>query len=74
MKIRTRIVVALAAAFASVFVAGPALASEPHIGVSQYSAAGTPLDYVAISIVMLVLLVGILAGSTLTGSLFDKKE
>lgn len=74
MKIRTRIVVALTAAFASVFVAAPALASEPHTGVSQYSTAGDPLDYVAISIVMIVLLVVTMATSTLLGNLFDKKN
>lgn len=74
MKIRTRIIATLTAVFASLFVASPALAAEPHLGHSQYSTAGTPVDMVAISIVMIVLLVVIIGGSELIGRLFEKKN
>lgn len=74
MKIRTRIITAITTAIASVFVAAPALAHEPHLGESQYSVAGSPLDIVAISIVMVILLVVVLGGSVLIGKLFDAKK
>ena len=74
MKIRTRILTAITVAFASVFVAAPALAAEPHLGDAQYSTAGTPLDIVAISIVMVILVVVLLAGAVGVGKLFDLKK
>lgn len=70
MKISTRIATAVVAALASVFVAGPAFANSGEI---QFSAAGDPLDVVAISIVGIVLLAITLVGSTLIGNLFEKK-
>lgn len=74
MKIRTRIITALTAAIASLFIATPALAHEPHLGESQYSVAGTPVDIVAISIVMVILVAVVLIGSALVGKLFDEKK
>lgn len=74
MKIRTRIITAITAAIASVFIASPALAAEPHLGESQYSTAGTPVDIVAISIVMVILLAVVLIGSVLIGKLFNVKK
>lgn len=74
MKTVTRILATIGAVVAGLFIASPALAAEPHLGHSQYSTAGQPLDIVAISIVMLVLLVVVLALSTAAGSLFDKKD
>ncbi|MBP1324801.1 hypothetical protein JOF28_000033 [Leucobacter exalbidus] len=72
MKIRTRIATATAAAFASVFVAVPAFATEGQAA-DIYSAAGQPVNVVAISIVGVVLLAVVLIGSTLIGNLFEKK-
>lgn len=74
MKIRTRISAAVAAVVATLFVATPAFAEEGHVGTSQYSSAGQPVDIVAISIVMIVLLVVVIAVSQLVGNLFEKKE
>lgn len=74
MKIRNRIIAAVTTVFASLFIATPAFANEPHVGTSQYSSAGTPVDIVAISIVMIVLLVVVIGGSTLVGNLFEKKD
>lgn len=74
MKIRTRIIATLTAVIASLFVAAPAIAAEPHLGHSQHSVAGTPVDIVAISIVMIVLLVVVIAGSELIGKLFEKNN
>lgn len=74
MKIRNRIIAVVTTVFASLFIATPAFANEPHIGISQYSAAGNPVDIVAISIVMLILLVVVVGGSTLVGNLFEKKD
>lgn len=74
MKIRTRIIAALTAVIGSLFVASPAFANEPHVGIEQYSTAGTPVDIVAISIVMVVLLVVVLGASQVVGNLFEKKE
>lgn len=76
VKIRTRIataIAALTAGIASLFIATPALAHEGHHHVSPYSSAGTPVDAVAVAIVMLVLLAIVLIGSTLVGNLFEKK-
>lgn len=73
MKIRTRIMAIVASVIATISVATPALAAEPHVGTSQYSSAGQPVDIVAISIVMIVLLVVTVGGGALVGKLFDKK-
>lgn len=72
MKIRTRIATAVTVALASVFVATPAFAhgGEEH---SMFSAAGEPVNVVAISIVGVVLLAVCLIGGTLLGNLFEKK-
>ena len=72
MKIRTRIATAVTVGLASVFVAGPAFASD---GTSQsmFSSAGHPVDVVAISIVGVILLAISLIGGTLVGNLFEKK-
>lgn len=74
MKIRTRIATAVTVALASVFVAAPAFAHDgvDH-SVNPFSAAGQPVDVVAISIVGVVLLLVVLVGSTLIGNLFEKK-
>lgn len=74
MKFITRILATIGAVVAGIFIASPALAAEPHVGTSQYSTAGAPLDIVAVTIVMLVLLVVVLALSTALGNLFEKKE
>lgn len=74
MKFIAKTVTAIIAAVASIFVAAPAFAEEPHVGISQYSTAGGPADIVAITIVMVVLLVVILALSTWVGNLFEKKN
>ncbi|QIM16830.1 hypothetical protein G7067_11130 [Leucobacter insecticola] len=76
MKIRTRIMTAVTAAIASVFVAAPAFASGGELdnSGSMFSSAGQPVDVVAISIVGVVLLAVILIGSTLVGNLFEKKN
>lgn len=73
MKIRTRIATALAAVFASLFVAAPAFAHEGEAADLSFSAAGQPVDIVAISIVGVILLAVVLIGSTLIGNLFEKK-
>lgn len=73
MKTRTRLAVASTAALASLFTAAPAFASEAVDHVNEFSAAGQPVDVVAISIVGLVLLGVVLVGSTLVGNLFEKK-
>lgn len=74
MKIRTRILTAMTVAFATVFVATPAFAHDGHHHVSPFSSAGTPVDGVAIAIIMLILLALVLIGSTLIGNLFEKKK
>ncbi|MFA5605573.1 MAG: hypothetical protein WDA07_00095 [Leucobacter sp.] len=72
MKIRTRIVAALTAALATVFIGAPAFAHDGHEH-SMFDHAGQPLDVVAISIVGVVLLAIVLIGGTLIGNLFEKK-
>lgn len=77
MKIRTRIATALTAILASVFVASPALASEPgetFDPAAQFSAAGQPVDVVAILIVGVVLLAVVLILSTVVSNLFEPKD
>lgn len=76
MKIRTRIAAAVTAVVATLFVATPAVAAEPqtHVGTAQYSTAGTPVDIVAIAIVMFVLLIVVIGASQLVGNLFEKKD
>lgn len=75
MKIRTRIATAVTVALATVFVGAPAFASEgeridTH---APFSAAGEPVNTVAILIVGAVLLAVVLLGSIGIGSLFNKK-
>ncbi|MDI6023330.1 hypothetical protein QBL02_07205 [Leucobacter sp. UT-8R-CII-1-4] len=75
MKIFTRIAAAVTAALVSVFVATPALAQETgekFNPADQFSAAGQPVDTVAILIVGAVLLVVILVTAQLVGNLFEK--
>lgn len=77
MKIRTRIAAAVTVALASVFIASPAFAEEGNAiedPARQFSTAGQPLDWVAISIVGVVLLAIVLIGSTSIGNLFEKKQ
>lgn len=74
MKIRTRIATAVTAAIASVFVAAPAFATVALVeDDNPFSAAGQPVDVVAISIVGVVILGAVLLGATLVGNLFEKK-
>ncbi|MFV0433738.1 MAG: hypothetical protein ACK5LO_07160 [Leucobacter sp.] len=74
MKIRTRIVTAVTVALASVFVAAPAFAhdGEDHAR-SMFDTAGLPLNWVGISITIIVLLVIVLALAGWLSSLFEKK-
>lgn len=76
VKIRTRITAAVTVALATVFIGAPAFASEGEKidTLAPFSAAGQPLDVVAISIVGLVLLAVVLVLSTLIGNLFEKKN
>lgn len=77
MKIRTRIATAASVALATVLVSAPAFASEGVEKVdthAPFSAAGQPVDVIAISIVGVVLLGVILLGSTLVGNLFEKNK
>lgn len=76
MKIRTRITAAVTVAFATVFIAAPAFASEGAKvdTLAPFSSAGQPVDVVAISVVILVLLAVVLLLSTLIGNLFEKKN
>ncbi|GAA2845900.1 hypothetical protein FB468_0046 [Leucobacter komagatae] len=77
MKIRTRIATAASVALATVLVSAPAFASEGVEKVdthAPFSAAGQPVDVVAISIVGIVLLGVILLTSTLVGNLFEKSK
>lgn len=78
MKTLTRITTAIVAAVVSLFVAAPAFASEgggekfdPR---EQFSAAGDPVNVVAILIVGAILLVVILGASQVVGNLFEKKD
>lgn len=76
MKIFTRIAAVITTALVSFFVATPALASEggeAHGGAAaEFSAAGQPVDMVAILIVGAVLLAVVLITSQLVGNLFEK--
>lgn len=77
MKTVTRIATALTAAVLSIFIASPAFAAgdvEKFNPADQFSAAGQPVDTVAILIVGAVLLVVVLGASTLLGNLFEKKQ
>lgn len=74
MKIRTRITATVTAVFATLFIATPAFAQEPHIGTAQYSVSGDPVEIIPIAIVMIVLLAVVLGGSQLVGNLFEKKD
>ncbi|KUF08424.1 hypothetical protein [Leucobacter sp. G161] len=77
MKIRTRIATAVTVALATVLVSAPAFASEGVEKVdthAPFSAAGQPVDVVAISIVGVVLLGIVLITSTLLGNLFEKNK
>lgn len=75
MKIFTRIAAAVIAALVSFFVATPAFAHEEvekFNPADQFSAAGQPVDMVAILIVGAVLLVVVLVTAQLVGNLFEK--
>lgn len=77
MKNVTRIATAVTAAVLSIFVAAPAFAAddvEKFNPAAQFSAAGQPVDTVAILIVGAVLLLIVLGSSTLLGNLFEKKN
>lgn len=74
MRVITRIASAIVVAIVSVFVATPALASGGGIDEdSMFNHAGDGVDYVAIGIVGVVLLAIVLIGSTLFGSMFDRR-
>lgn len=75
MKIFTRIATALTAAFVSLFVAAPAFAATAHgddrvDATAAFSAAGQPVDVVAILITGGVLLAVVLLLSVVLGGLF----
>lgn len=75
MKIFTRIAAVITTALVSFFVATPALASEggeKFDPTAEFSAAGQPVDMVAILIVGAVLLALVLVTSQLVGNLFEK--
>lgn len=77
MKTLTRIATAIVAAVISLFVAAPAFAAEggdKYNPADQFSAAGEPVNTVAILIVGAVLLIVILGGAQLIGNLFEKKD
>ena len=75
MKTFTRIAAVITTALVSFFVATPALASkggEKFDPAAEFSAAGQPVDMVAILIVGAVLLAVVLIVSQLVGNLFEK--
>ncbi len=74
MKIFTRIAATITAALVSFFVATPAFAhgGEKHDPAAEFSAAGQPVDVVAILIVGAVLLFVVLLTAQLVGNLFEK--
>lgn len=78
MKIFSRIAAAITAALVSLFIASPALASggeatvEKFNPADEFSAAGQPVDIVAILIVGAVLLTIVLLVSQSVGNLFEK--
>lgn len=76
MKIRTRITAAVTVALATVFIGAPAFASGGGSldTLAEFSSAGQPVDIVASSIVVLVLLAVVLLLATLIGNLFEKKN
>jgi hypothetical protein len=76
VKIFSRIATAITAALVSVFVAAPAFASEggeKFNPADEFSAAGQPVNVVAILIVGAILLFVVLLTSQLVGNLFEKK-
>ncbi len=78
MKTLTRIATGLFAAVVSLFVAAPAFAASEGVEkfnpADEFSAAGQPVDTVAILIVGAVLLVVVLGTAQLVGNLFEKKD
>lgn len=75
MKIFTRIAATITAALVSFFVATPAFAHEElekFDPAAQFSAAGQPVDTVAILIVGAVILAVVLLTAQLVGNLFEK--
>ncbi len=75
MKTFTRIAATITAALVSFFVATPAFAHESvekFNPADEFSAAGQPVDTVAILIVGAVLLAVVLLTSQLVGNLFEK--
>lgn len=79
MQTLTRIATAVIAAVVSVFVAAPAFAAEAGEGerfnpADQFSAAGEPVNVIAILIVGAIILLVVLGLGTLIGNLFNKKD
>ncbi|MGK0715618.1 hypothetical protein [Leucobacter sp. W1153] len=78
MKTLTRITTAIFAVIVSLFVAAPAFAAvgegEKFDPREQFSAAGDPVNVVAILIVGAILLVVILGSAQVVGNLFEKKD
>lgn len=78
MKTLTRIATALVAAIVTFFVATPAFASgeegEKFNPADQFSAAGEPVNVVAILIVGAIVLIVVLGAAQLLGNLFEKKD
>ena len=79
MQTLTRIATAVIAAVVSVFVAAPAFAAEASEGerfnpADQFSAAGEPVNVIAILIVGAIILLVVLGLGTLVGNLFNKKD
>lgn len=78
MKTLTRITTAIVAAVVSLFVAAPAFAAggegEKFDPREQFSAAGDPVNVVAILIVGAIILVVVLGAAQVVGNLFEKKD
>ena len=77
MKIFTRIAATITAALVSFFVAAPAFASEEvekFNPADQFSAAGQPVDTVAVLIVGAIILAVVLLTAQLVGNLFEKSS
>jgi hypothetical protein len=78
VKTLTRITTAIVAVVVSLFVAAPAFASggegEKFDPREQFSAAGDPVNVVAILIVGAIILVVVLGAAQVLGNLFEKKD
>ncbi len=74
-RLATTVTAALTAAFLTLFVAAPAMASEEiekYNPADEFSTVGQPLDVVAILVTGAIVLVIVLVLAQLVGNLFEK--